>query len=72
MYYEIHGAGQPLISLLGGGKTDARWDGSGMSSARLAILPGITHYNIFYSPVLMSIGRPVLDASPSTTRRWGE
>ena len=39
-----------FFELLGGGKTDAGWDGSGMSSARLAILPGTTHYNIFYPP----------------------
>ena len=39
-----------FFELLGGGKTDAGWDGSGMSSARLAILPGTTHYNIFSLP----------------------
>ena len=61
-----------FFELLGGGKTDAGWDGSAMSSARLAILPGTTHYNIFYSPVLVSIVRPFLDLSPSETRRWGE
>ena len=61
-----------FFDLLGGGKTDAGWDGSGMSSARLAILPGTTHYNIFYSPVLVSLVRPFLDVSPPATRRWGE
>ena len=61
-----------FFDLLGGGKTDAGWDGSGMSNARLAILPGTTHYNIFYSPVLVSIVRPFLEVLPSTTRRWGE
>ena len=61
-----------FFELLGGGKTDAGWDGSGMSSARLAILPGTTHYNIFYSPNLVSIVRPFLDVSPPETRRWGE
>lgn len=35
---------------LGGGRKDAGWDGSGMSNARLAVLPGITHYTIFTSP----------------------
>jgi pimeloyl-ACP methyl ester carboxylesterase len=43
-----------FFQLLGGGKKDAGWDGSGMSHARLAILPGVTHYNIFSSPVLAS------------------
>ncbi len=37
---------------LGGGKKDAGWDRSGMSTARLAILPGVTHYDIFMSPAL--------------------
>jgi len=61
-----------FFEVLGGGKTDGGWDGSGMSSSRLAILPGVTHYNIFSSPLLVSIVRPFLDASPSATRRWGE
>lgn len=51
-----------FFELLGGGKADAGWDGSGMSNARLAILPGITHYNIFSSPVLASTITPFLDA----------
>lgn len=41
-----------FFELLGGGKKDGGWDGSGISNARLAILPGATHYNIFTSPVL--------------------
>ena len=61
-----------FFELLGGGKTDGGWDGSGMSSARLAILPGATHYNNFFSPMLVSIVRPFLDASPPAMRRWGE
>ena len=32
-----------FFELLGGGKADAGWDGSGMSNARLAILPATTH-----------------------------
>jgi pimeloyl-ACP methyl ester carboxylesterase len=43
-----------FFELLGGGKKDGGWDGSGMSKSRLAILPGLTHYNIFSSPVLAS------------------
>ena len=43
-----------FFELLGGGKKDGGWDGSGMAQARLAILPGITHYNIFSSPALAS------------------
>jgi pimeloyl-ACP methyl ester carboxylesterase len=51
-----------FFELLGGGKVDAGWDGSKMSNARLAILPGITHYNILSAPVLASTVAPFLDA----------
>ena len=51
-----------LFELLGGGKADAGWDGSGMSNARLAILPATTHYSIFSSPALASTVTPFLDA----------
>jgi pimeloyl-ACP methyl ester carboxylesterase len=51
-----------FFGLFGGGKADAGWDGSGMSNARLAILPGITHYTIFSSPVLASTIAPFCDA----------
>ena len=61
MYYEIHGEGEPLLLLHGGGKQDAGWDGSGMSDARLAILPGTTHYGIFSSPALVAAVTPFLD-----------
>jgi pimeloyl-ACP methyl ester carboxylesterase len=51
-----------FFELLGGGKADAGWDGSGMSNARLAILPATTHYNIFFSPALASTVTPFLDS----------
>ncbi len=51
-----------FFELLGGGQRDANWDGSGISNARLAMLPGMTHYNIFASPVLASTVAPFLDA----------
>jgi pimeloyl-ACP methyl ester carboxylesterase len=41
-----------FFHLLGGGTKDGGVDGSGMSKARLAILPGTTHYAIFDSPLL--------------------
>jgi pimeloyl-ACP methyl ester carboxylesterase len=50
-----------FFGLLGGGKRDAGWDGSGMPDARLAILPGTTHYEIFFSPTLASTVTPFLD-----------
>ncbi len=50
---------------LGGGKRDGGWDGSGISQARLSILPGLTHYTIFNSPALAATVTPFLDASLS-------
>ncbi len=51
-----------FFELLGGGQKDAGWDGSGMSSARLAILPGTTHFTIFASPALASAAAAFLEA----------
>ena len=51
-----------FFELLGGGKKDAGGDGSGMSNARLAILPGLTRYSIFSSPALPASVTPFLDA----------
>ena len=50
-----------FFELLGGGQKDGGWDGSGMSNARLAILPGLTHYNIISSPQLVSAALPFLN-----------
>jgi pimeloyl-ACP methyl ester carboxylesterase len=52
-----------FFALLGGGLRDAGLDGSGRSTARLAILPGVTHYDIAMSPVLATIVTPFLDAT---------
>ncbi len=41
-----------FFGLLGGGKRDADWDRSGMTHHRLAVLPGLTHYDINISPAL--------------------
>ncbi len=51
-----------FFELLGGGKVDGGWDGSGMSNARLAILPAMTHYNIYSSPQLSAVVAAFLDA----------
>src|SRR2546428_6530962 len=51
-----------LFGLLGGGKRDGGWDGSGRPKSRLAILPGPTHYTIFSAPALASAVIPFLDA----------
>ncbi|WP_224245478.1 alpha/beta fold hydrolase [Hyalangium gracile] len=49
-----------FYGLLGGGKKDAGWDGSGRPKSRLAILPGLTHYNIFADPLMVSVALPFL------------
>jgi pimeloyl-ACP methyl ester carboxylesterase len=50
-----------LFELLGGGQRDAGWDRSGMSRHRLAILPGLTHYDIIVSPAVAATIEPFLD-----------
>ncbi len=49
-----------FFGLLGGGKKDGGWDGSGRPKSRLAILPGLTHYNIFMDPLMVSVALPFL------------
>ena len=42
-----------MFGLLGGGKQDGGWDGSGRpKTSRLAILPGVTHYSMAIAPAL--------------------
>jgi pimeloyl-ACP methyl ester carboxylesterase len=41
-----------FFELLGGGQRDASWDRSGMTKHRLAILPGVTHYDMNVAPSL--------------------
>jgi pimeloyl-ACP methyl ester carboxylesterase len=50
-----------FFGLLGGGKRDGGWDGSGRSNARLAILPGVTHYSMAMAPALPQVVMPFLD-----------
>ena len=50
-----------LFGLVGDGKRDGGWDGSGRPKSRLAILPGLTHYTIFASPMLAETVIPFLD-----------
>jgi len=49
-----------MFGLLGGGKRDGGWDGSGRPKSSLAILPGLTHYTIFNDPALAAVVIPFL------------
>jgi hypothetical protein len=51
-----------FFELLAGSKQDGGIDGSGVSKARLAILPGLTHYNPLESPAPVTAIEPFLDA----------
>ncbi len=57
--------------LLGGGLRDAGWMREHMSQNRLAILPGLTHYDIFLAPALAHTVRPFLDGQTGT-ESWAE
>jgi len=52
-----------FFGLLGGGQHDAGWDRSGMTQHRLAILPGVTHYDINEVPALSAAVIPFLEKS---------
>ncbi|MBX6330302.1 MAG: alpha/beta hydrolase [Gemmatimonadaceae bacterium] len=59
-----------VFGLLGGGKRDGGWDGSGRPTSQLAILPGLTHYTIFNAPALAAVVIPFLDQpAPAMTSR---
>ena len=57
--------------LLGGGLKDAGWMRENMSKNRLAILPDLTHYEMFASPALAHTVRPFLDGK-SGAKSWAE
>jgi pimeloyl-ACP methyl ester carboxylesterase len=50
-----------MFGLLGGGKKDPGWDGTGRPAHQLAIIPGFTHYNLFAAPELAQTVVPFLD-----------
>lgn len=50
-----------FYQLLGGGLRDAGWDGAGMSRHRLAILPGVTHYEMSDAPGLIDTALAFLE-----------
>jgi pimeloyl-ACP methyl ester carboxylesterase len=51
-----------IFALLGSGLRDAGLDGSGRPTAQLAVLPGMTHYNILSFPTLSTLVTRFLDA----------
>jgi pimeloyl-ACP methyl ester carboxylesterase len=57
-----------FYSVLGGGQRDAGLDGSQRSVNELAILPGLTHYNLSAAPVLVETVTPFLDAAMPQSR----
>jgi pimeloyl-ACP methyl ester carboxylesterase len=57
--------------LLGGGLRDAGWQREHMSQNRLAILPGLTHYDIFLSPMLTATVLPFLNGE-NATKDWSD
>jgi pimeloyl-ACP methyl ester carboxylesterase len=50
-----------FYQLLGGGLRDAGWMRENMSPNRLAILPDLTHYEIFFAPALARTVLPFLE-----------
>jgi pimeloyl-ACP methyl ester carboxylesterase len=60
-----------FYKLLGGGQRDAGWQREHMSRNRLAILPDVTHYDIFMSPALTATVLPFLNGQSGATS-WAE
>jgi pimeloyl-ACP methyl ester carboxylesterase len=56
-----------IFNLLDGGLRDGGWMGEGRPKGghALAILPGLTHYNIFSSPLFAAVALAFLDQQPS-------
>jgi pimeloyl-ACP methyl ester carboxylesterase len=60
-----------FYQLLGGGLKDAGWQREHMSRARLAIIPDVTHYEMFLSPDLPGTIVPFLDGK-SGSKIWAD
>ena len=56
-----------VFGLLDGGLRDGGWAGEGRSKGghALAILPGLTHYDLFRSPLFATVARDFLDREPA-------
>src|SRR5205823_7588123 len=60
-----------FYQLLGGGLKDAGWMREHMSQNRLAILPNLTHYEMFMAPTLAPTVLPFLNGE-SSPPSWAE
>ena len=60
-----------FYQLLGGGLKDAGWMREHMARNRLAILPDLTHYEVFASPQLAATALPFLNGESGATS-WAE
>ena len=60
-----------FYQLLGGGLKDAGWQREHMSRNRLAILPDVTHYELFLSPDFARTILPFLDGK-SGVKSWAD
>lgn len=72
VYYEIYGEGEPIV-VIGGGQQDAAgYDGAParFSRARLAIVPGYTHYNFGQGPDIARVIEGYLDNPTSTATQF--
>jgi pimeloyl-ACP methyl ester carboxylesterase len=56
-----------MFKLLGGGLRDGGWMGEGRPEGghALAIVPGLTHYNLFMSPLLAAVALAFIDGDPA-------
>ncbi len=60
-----------FYQLLGGGLKDAGWMRENMPKNRLAILPDLTHYEIFLAPALAKTVLPFLNGV-SDAASWSD
>lgn len=60
-----------FYKLLGGGQKDAGWMREHMAKNRLAILPDLTHYEMFMSPLLVTTALPFLNGR-SSAPSWAQ
>jgi hypothetical protein len=60
-----------FYKLIGGGQRDAGWQREHISKNRLAIIPDVTHYEMFLTPRIVPTVRPFLDGQ-SAAPKWAD